>query len=334
MLICALSGASIQDASARAFCALRDPIHSIRELFPESSGHMSSVKAITEAAREEIGRQLPFTLHFNELGKHTLYIVQANGVPSGFVHVRSELGPWGLMEIAWALNPDLSVRNFAFQRCRAPACNETLKNKIIEVVTGASGNSIRSYITSKGDALSETVAGNFENDTDLVLAVFRSALKTIAVTGITWKDEVAAVATKRLTSEHWHPADPIRVVPTDIKKNAFEALHRLNGGAVFDDAGKLQLSQVYYRDEPSGWIVTSPWRQGYSSGTAYWLFSETGHVRGVRSVPPWPNSEVRSAYEALRGRQLTDQESCGTAVEVEGFELFFIASFGAKTARK
>ena len=65
---------SEQILNAQAFCALRDPLSMIQTLVPEASGHRSITRIVDNDARETISRALPFTIHYNELGKHTLYV--------------------------------------------------------------------------------------------------------------------------------------------------------------------------------------------------------------------------------------------------------------------
>lgn len=143
----------VQQVDARAFCALRDPISSIRLLFPESSKHHSIVRAINSDVRDKISERLPFTLHFNELGKHTLYVVDDEKQTVGFVHVRSELTQWGLVEIAWGLNPDLTVRSVHFQRCRIPDCEGKHLVDVLDLTIGKSYGELLKYISEDGQSL-------------------------------------------------------------------------------------------------------------------------------------------------------------------------------------
>ena len=94
----------------QAYCALRDPVSTIQEFAPGSSGHRSIVETVSGSARAKVSEKLPFTIHFNELGKHTLYVVLKDGRPDGLVHARSEKGKWGLVEIVWFFDLDLNVQ--------------------------------------------------------------------------------------------------------------------------------------------------------------------------------------------------------------------------------
>jgi hypothetical protein len=73
-----------------AYCSLRDPVAAIQKLYPESNRYRSLVRLIDQEIRAEISREMPFTLHFNELGQHTLFLALADEKPVGFVHARKK----------------------------------------------------------------------------------------------------------------------------------------------------------------------------------------------------------------------------------------------------
>lgn len=79
------------ETQAVAYCALRDLVNTIYTLFPEADAYRSSVKTIGRSARQAVLDQLPFKIHFNELGRHTLYMALQNGDVIGMVHARSEM---------------------------------------------------------------------------------------------------------------------------------------------------------------------------------------------------------------------------------------------------
>ena len=102
----------------QAFCSLRDPNREIFSLFPEADTYRSVARVVNDKKRIEMEKRLPFELHFSELGQHTLYLVQSKDKNIGLVHMRSEASKWGLIEVAWALDLDLNIRDFIFVRCR------------------------------------------------------------------------------------------------------------------------------------------------------------------------------------------------------------------------
>ena len=167
----------LPSAAIAAYCSLRDPILAIQTLYPDATQHRSIVRPVDQKVREQISQRLPFTLHFNEIGKHTLYLVAKNKRPLGFVQARSELSGWGLIEVAWAINPDLTVGGLIFQRCRSPACSETVKSTMQTLLKGRSFNDILPLISDDGFSLSAEAKTQLPEQQPLYLIILRSALK-------------------------------------------------------------------------------------------------------------------------------------------------------------
>ena len=121
LLSFALAAAASSTAWAQAYCALRDPVRQVYEMYPGAKSYRSIVRTVAQKHRSIIADQLPFTMHFTELGRHTVYVALDGAKPIGLVHVRSERGQWGLVEVAWATDLDMHIVDFRFQRCRERA---------------------------------------------------------------------------------------------------------------------------------------------------------------------------------------------------------------------
>jgi hypothetical protein len=178
-------------AQAMPYCALRDPTHQLFDMFPLAGNYRSIVHAVDDNARRSIGAELPFTLHARELGQHTLYIPLQKSRPLGLVHVRSEPGEWGLVEIAWALDLNMRVRDFRFQRCRGPGCVELPTGAFLDAIRGQDLASVKRLLSDDGSTLRQPITGVSEAQTPLAITVLRSAAKTIAVTRRVWGDDLA-----------------------------------------------------------------------------------------------------------------------------------------------
>lgn len=178
-----------QTAQAQAYCALRDPVRQIGDLFPEHS-YVSHVGVVTTEVRKEVGLRLPFTLHFNELGSHTLYAVAKDNARVGYVHVRPEITRWGIMEITWSLDADLRVRDFAFQRCRNRRRTILENEDFKQQLRGKSFDELLNLLNDNGSNLKANGLKVDSQDSEFAVAIVRCALKTIAVTSIVWEDEV------------------------------------------------------------------------------------------------------------------------------------------------
>ncbi len=179
-----------------AFCSLRDPILAIQHLYPNYNRYRSIVRPIDREVRNRVSQRLPFTLHYNEIGKHTLYLISENDSALGFVQARSELSDWGLIEIAWAITPELTIKGLDFQRCRSPQCNDDVKSQIQSAIGGMSFQDLVQLINADGSDLTDNAKSLFPQNRRLHLTIVRSALKTLAVTELAWGDIVSTIQFK------------------------------------------------------------------------------------------------------------------------------------------
>lgn len=177
-----------------AFCSLRDPISAIQALYTQEFQFRTVVTDVTEADREQMKQQLPFTIHQSEVAKHTLYFLYKDQQAEGFLQARSEWAKWGLVEIAWAINLDRTLKGFYFQRCRSPQCNDTVARSISHVIQGKSFSQLKSLLSDDGETLSAYGKSVFLIAPELALLTLRSALKTLVITDISWRKDLQNLA--------------------------------------------------------------------------------------------------------------------------------------------
>lgn len=178
------------EGRAEAYCALRDPISSIYKLYPEASSFRSIVRTVNKTTRNHVMNHLPnLSLHFSEMGRHTLYVALKNGKELGYVHVRSEKSQWGLVEVAWALNLDLSIHDFTFQRARNPSRRFIETHEFKSQLTGRNFSAMKTLIDHP---FAEHAQPLFSDKDALQLAsvVIQSGLKTLLITEQTWKSDL------------------------------------------------------------------------------------------------------------------------------------------------
>ena len=175
---------------AQAYCALRQPHRAQQALFPESTQLETYTDEVTAKHRSMVQKELNFSIHKDELGLHTLYAAfgDQSGTLAhlGYIHVRSEQGEWGLIEITWALYPDLSLKDFTFQRCRESAKEEIQSAAFKKLLHKKSAKDLRVYLNEDGSALKAPIKSISSEAQDLGFRMIRSALKTIAVTRAVW----------------------------------------------------------------------------------------------------------------------------------------------------
>ena len=318
---------------AEAYCALRDPVGAIIEMYPDADGHQSIVRTIGPEVRDEIAERLPFTLHFNELGKHTLYVVQRNKQPLGFIHARSEPGRWGLVELVWSLTPDLHVRDYRFQRCRAPSCESLKSPAFISQLAGRDLDGLLALLEPGGNAFRPGAIKIPEGGAELALAIVRSAAKTIAVTQSAWPEIVSRVQAWQVALNRFPVVAALEAVSQSYPAEAISELDKaLAGGqsAVRRDTVSayrvLGPDQVYL-----GTVIDASWATAGQGGRFFWAFSKGGHVLGVEALAAWPSNEARSAFERLIDQPIPSADSCSGAAELVATELGLLSrSLGAE----
>ena len=329
-LLCGALACSISMSALAAYCALRDPVSAMRSLFPESSGFRSIVTTIDSGVRERVGEEIPFSIHFNELGRHTLYVALDETSPLGLVHVRSEASSWGLIEVAWALDLDLRVTSMMFQRCRIPACSENFLNAAVGLLKGKSASEIARLLSVDGESLSPEVNAVPESDRGLLLSVIRSALKTIHVTRLGWDSEVLELKRQSLANGAFGGDRDLALVELAVPAGTVVALERDVGVRTDITRDDVLVFDVTEDGASEGRIVNAGWRYRGTLHQLTWLFDAEGGVIDVDSLGGWPDEEVAQAFMALIGERFADSEDCTTPAQVVAYELAYIARRAAK----
>ena len=163
-------------------------------MYPTATGYRSVVGDINNATQVAVGEQIPFPLHQNELGQHTLYVPIDSGNPLGYIQIRSELTEWGMAEIVWALNLQREVVDFRFQRCRGQACKSVLEKGLHELIQGLDQAALIAMLDDEGQLQGALTSTMNEDERMLASVVTRSAIKVIAVIESGWSTTVSELA--------------------------------------------------------------------------------------------------------------------------------------------
>ena len=307
------------DVRAVAYCALRDPVNTIYEFFPEADNYRSGVETIGRDTRAEILKQTDLPLHFNEIGRHTLYIAQLGSETLGFVHARSEMGSWGLVEFAWAINPDLTVRDVRVQRTRDPALLrgdvlEDLKTRVV----GRNLDELKQALAVRD------LAPVGDDDRDLLGSMLRSAIKTLSVTSLTWADEIA-VARPRWQAQRFYPtAARVQAVPDLYDVAVTAAL----AGAQLPDSPALRSAAIagYRVLDANGNLLGLVFQSRLDVVSPdlllWWSVDRSGTIRDVSAEVA---AEVPPEFQQLRGFSPVDVGDCAGLADLLALELAILA---------
>jgi hypothetical protein len=165
--------------------------------FPEANSYSRIVRDVRMEARRAIEQQLPFKVHFQELGEHALLVAFRAQKPVGLVYVRSEEAEWGLTEIAWYLTLDLRVIDFEFRRGRSPHLEALRNSQWRRDLIGRDFDGLTELVR-RGDA---ALTGAPRGAERLARTLLRSATKAIVVTRTVWAEETAKLADQALGYE-------------------------------------------------------------------------------------------------------------------------------------
>ena len=193
MIVLAVGLSVLNSYSAAPFCNLRNPSQQIYSLFPKATSYRSIVREVNNNVRRTLASTVPFQLHPNEVGEHTLYVPVENGKALGIVHVRSEMINWGMAEIVWGLDADLKVIDVRFQRCRGRACKSLIEKGFSASLAGKSALDFTVLLHSDGFTDEAARFDLNESEIQLARALLQSAIKTIAVTRIAWPSTVLEI---------------------------------------------------------------------------------------------------------------------------------------------
>ena len=289
-----------QASMGQAYCALRDPVRVLYEVYPDADGHRSIIRTVTVEDRTAIAQVLPFTIHFDELGRHTLYVTVQEGLPLGVLHVRSERGRYGLTEIAWSLNLDGQITDVAFQRCRDAKLRAALDDQLRAKLIGADVPMLLRLLDEKG----------WSDEARLLL---RSAAKTAAVTFIVWEDDLLPTRAEVKAVNAWSGIDPI-LTPQSLDLSSRSS----NAGL---DTESIRVWIVTRADGAHlGTLVRSLWKLDGHRAELWWRMDHGGRIVDVE-ILDGDDPSISNAFREVIGLEASNVDKCATAAGVAAGEV-------------
>ena len=321
---------TVQTCCGQAYCALRDPTKRIYESYPDATSFRSLVRTVDQDVRTYVLQKLPFTIHFNELGRHTLYLPVKGEQPLGLVHARSEAGNWGLSEIVWSLSPDLTVRDFTFQRCRSRKRTEVETDAFKKQVIGKNFQQLKAMLSQDGNSLAQGKVKVSPDAQELATIVIRSGLKTIAVTEYTWNKELTVIQPLYHVNDAFSDTARIEKVNQPYSEaviRTFQSAFKTSSGK---DSSAIKRTQVeVYKsidanNSVAGFVVKTPWEMQGTKLTLWWSVRKDGVISKVKSQGGWPNAETQKAFESVAGLASDKLHTCSTSAQIAGAEVLLL----------
>ncbi len=309
VMACFGSLSTVSAVVGQGHCALREPQKTVFEGFPEANGYRAVIRDVDRNERSLIDANMPFQVHYNEIGKHTLYVAMRDKRPIGIVHVRSEESRWGLVEIVWYLDLDLKVRRFRFQRVRSRRGPILEQSAFAKKLANRDLEALRSLLTKEGE-LADTARPVPKGADSLALTVTRSSLKTIIVTRAVWNEQIQALVDLELGLDLFPDGHATRRLVIDPEKpSPFAAENKPRHVET--------LRAVGVRDGRSrslGTAVETRVRVGDQKLDLRWSLADDGRLLSV-TCPLWPDQSVGASFKVLEGRVLESDPAHGSEAE-------------------
>ena len=182
-LFCTTLVLTAGSAAYAANCALRNPDRQIYEMFPEATNYRSLVGKVDASLKGTIEGKVGTPLALNDLGKHTLYVVMNKTTPIGFVHARSEVGGRGSVELVWALDMNLNVKDFRVQRSRERNTGAIKAAGFREHLVGKDLEGLQGFLQGS-DTVNVEALGVPDEASSISHTAVLSGVKTVVITDL------------------------------------------------------------------------------------------------------------------------------------------------------
>lgn len=306
-----------------AFCSLRDPVETIQKLYPESTSFKSSVKVIDESIRDQVQTLLPpNTLHFSELGKHTLYIAFKGKDPLGYVHVRSEESDWGLVEIAWAITLDMEVRDFKFQRCRSRQKRTIEDESFRTQLRGRTFDEFTHMLMPDGKSLNPEKISVKPKAKSLAEIVIICGMKTLLVTRLAWEKEVTQYRNQYQANAFFDDVDSTETLVSPINSTISTILNKaFDGASTGMDHQSISVTKVYDSGKQVlGMIYEGKLSIDNTPTQLTWVIDTKGTIIHVSNNGGWQDASTQKAFEKVVGKSYNTTDECNNRADLLSLE--------------
>ena len=299
--MCTLSTATVDAAN----CALRNPDRQIYEMFPHAASYRSVVQKVDATVKPAIEERLGSRLAFVDLGKHTIYLVFREGVPLGFVHARSAVGKFGSVELVWAMDLDMMIKDFRVQRSREKHTNAIRSDNFRNLLIGRGVRQVCSLLSDSNKAI-DTAALHLPADAGQIahLAVICGA-KTLIITDLAFR---AATLRARLLG-HIHQSFPKTSKVTQIKEpfnsKTIAIIERLTGFSptLIDRGSFTALRSLDQSGATLGALAFSRALNPSTGPEYWWKVTAQGRILKVWTIGSVDDA-VQGGLPDLKGKDL------------------------------
>lgn len=307
-----------------AYCALRDPVETINQLYPDYKSYRSIVRVIDQDIRASVTEKMPHnTLHFSELGRHTLYVVfDQSAAPLGYVHVRSEESDWGLVEAAWAIDLEMKIADFRFQRCRSMEKKTLERADFKSQIIGKDFYSLSPLLSEDGNSINKANLKVDDRATSLAAAVVKSGLKTLLVTQLAWQKEIEQYRFWQSANDYFHDMQQIKIVASPVNNHVIKELDTaFDGISPGIDRDTVTIAKVISKQgHIIGALYKGQFHDGQQQHSLEWAIAPDNTVVGVRNQTGWQSDLDKQVFEKVIGQKFNSAQQCDDVAELMTLE--------------
>lgn len=285
---------------------LESPEQRIEQLFPTATRHEEHVRVIERTRGREVRELLPESISYHERGKRVVYSAYENNSPLGFLHVRNEISAWGVIEIAWELNLDLTVRDFTLLRCRDPQRKFIESERFHKLVRGGSLESLTKLLDGHGnlDVNSTPIPSQAR---DLCRVIIHSGLKCLSVTRVGWSLDISKSLIRDSATREFPAATEIAFESLVMTPAVFKALEEA-GIPIPDTRTRSTLLMAHGLDAGGNRLASFVYvRTEFEQETRPLLFAiSEGGVRSVTSFCAENDPEFESRLQRIPSKEFEE----------------------------
>ncbi|MFN3244082.1 MAG: hypothetical protein ACE37K_21425 [Planctomycetota bacterium] len=259
--------------------------------FPEADAYRCIERDVGLEARARIERLLPFKVHFDELGEHTLLVAFRGRRPVGLVYRRTEEADWGLTEVAWHVTLDRRIVGFRYLRGRNRNIKSLERGRFADDLTSADFQDLVKLLARHRGEPRKADLGALERTT------LRSAAKTLAVLDTVWRDDIEKLHDR---------ATGFDLFPAAARFTSRTAPVELDRGGVHQT---LQTRVLYAYDSGNTFLGCVAWTEGTRDIERHalrWALDRNLRIQSLRPVREHRDVALRKACNQLQGRPLSE----------------------------
>lgn len=302
-VLVAAAGASADGAN----CALRNPNRQIYEIFPEATSYRSVVAIVDGNLKRRIEDRLGSSLARSDIGKHTAYVVLKETVPIGVVHARTEAGARGSIELVWALDLTMKIKDFRVQRSRDKHTDVIKSEAFRAKMVGRDLRSIQDLLTAGNDDIDLAALEIPPSAATIALKVVLCAAKTRLITELAFQNAILPARLLGLVHEYFPETDRVTRVVSPLDDATRNRIAAATGTApALLEADTLTVLRAMAGDGATlGALAFAIWSAHPGRPETWWAVSPDGRIQDIVLVGDVDERE-QDAFAALRRRDLAE----------------------------